>query len=264
MRSTRSASLYILPDYDGGIEVDFLRSVLNLCRFVRISHLLFALALLGLVYKAFWMPLEKIEEPRLTTSTTMGKGGQIGKRGSSSPAVLSVSVQHRLRTESRRAASASDDDLSFHTNKAARNSKNAVIATGSHQAGSGAISSNTATRDRLPYAEIDIQSRLSSKTSNQGPSGRSQSISDTTRIRLPSIEALRQSRKGFESGPTGVTIVTQTNAAVLSSSTTWLKSLNGVLGRDQLAESLLIYVVGDYPKNELVSGGYIPSSCIRL
>ena len=71
-----------------------------------------------------------------------------------------------------------------------------------------------------------------------------------------------KSRQGLKPGAE-ITIVTQTNAAVLSSATGWLKSLNGILGRDRVAASLLVYVVGDYAKKELVSGGYIPSSCIR-
>ena len=60
-----------------------------------------------------------------------------------------------------------------------------------------------------------------------------------------------------------ITVISFTNLGMLDFALNWLWHLRRALGENQVASSLLLYVVGDDTKDKLLESGLVPESCLR-
>lgn len=85
------------------------------------------------------------------------------------------------------------------------------------------------------------------------------------RIRTPEAKQLIHEGQGRvpEKAGVDITIVGFTNISMLNFALNWLWHLEKTIGKRQVSDRLLLYVVGDNTKAALLKSGLIPEHCIR-
>jgi hypothetical protein len=210
-----------------------------------------------------WIPFEKIE--------ARFQNNLPGATSERFPAVVSVSVkQHRSRSASIRTSSHHRGGrLNSRTidTSLARNQLRLYNMTPRLAASGSSFAKRIAAEKLKSFVSSNNRNRRDTYESRKHRysigSARSSTTSKTgLQLKLPNGETMANFRQA--SRPSDVlTIFTQTNLALLNSTSSWIKSLQGIIGREQLASSLLVYAMGDAVKKELLSGGGALRCCIR-